>query len=200
MLSRYQLPHGRWVDLRYTDKVYDPNMCAIDTIMVADMFLPATARVLDVGTGTGVIALSLKRLNPKAEVHAVDIDPEAVRIAKENAKGAKLKVEIWEGDLAEGRQNFDMVVANLPTYDDEQIENEVLQGPRIAYYAGKDGLALYKKLFKQLDTVLKPNGIFVCECQSKLIDKWEKYVNKQGWLTMMKTEAALAFIRDTRKE
>lgn len=163
------------------------------------MFLPETGRVLDVGTGTGVIALSLKRLNPKADVHAIDIDPWAVKIAKDNVKTSKLKVEVWEGDLADERQNFDMVVANLPTYDKTQMDEEELKGPAVAYKADdKDGLSLYKKLLGQLDTTLKPTGVFVCECQAKLLDEWEKYCNEKGWLTLMKTEASLGFIRDPK--
>lgn len=196
MLKTVELPHNFSVDIEYDDKVYDPHRTSFDVIYVADMFLKPNARVLDVGTGSGVIALSLKKLNPKAEVHATDIDPEAIKTARANAKREKLKVEIWDGDLASERQNFDMVVANLPTFDRIQMDNEVLYGPEVAYYAGeKDGLRLYKKLVKQLDIALKPDGIFVCECQAILQEAFEKYMNKKGWLTMMKTDACLAFIR-----
>lgn len=196
MLSRIELVQGRSIDLYYSDKVYDPTHTSIDVIYVADMFLPATARVLDVGCGSGVIALALKRLNPKTEIHAVDIDPEAVKLTKHNSKALKLKIEAWEGDLAEGRQNFHMVVANLPTFNDEDMETHALYGPKIAYKAGKkDGLTLYKKLLRQLPHALTPEGIFVCECRKDLQDKFEAYAHKKGWRTLMKTDNALAFIR-----
>jgi release factor glutamine methyltransferase len=196
MLKNIPLFQGRSIEIVYNDKVFDPTKTSIDPIFVADMFLPAEGRVLDVGTGSGFIALALKRLNPKADVHAVDTDPEAVKQAKSNAKGLKLKIEVWEGYLAEGRQDFDMVVANLPTYNDEDIENETLYGPHGAYFVhATDRLYLYKELFKQLPDVLKEDGIFVCELRKDLHEKLLKYAEKQGWKPIMETDASLAFVK-----
>lgn len=196
MLKQIELPRNRHIDIYYTDDVYDPGFSAIDTIVVADKFLAPAQRVLDVGCGSGIIALSLKRLNPWADVHAVDIDREARRITEYNAKKLKLKISVMSGDLAEGRTGFDMIVANLPTFDDEDMEQHVLHGPDVAYFADKkDGLKLYKRLIKQAETALNSEGILVFECQSKLQDKLEKYAHSKDWVTMMKTDACLAFVR-----
>lgn len=196
MLKTLQLTPVKSINIYYNENVYDPTFSAVDTVIVADMFLPEKGKMLDVACGSGVLALALKCLNPKANVHATDIDPEAVRITEHNSKALNLKVTVSQGNLIEDRQGFDLIVANLPTFDDEDMNTHMLHGPRVAYYASKkDGLKLYKQLFKQLSTALQPEGVFVCECQAKLQEKLENHAHKRGWQTIMKTDACLAFIR-----
>jgi len=114
-------------------------------------------KILDVGTGSGCLLLSLLLNLPNATGIGVDISSEALEVAKINAERLNLinRVKLVKGDLAEDiDQKFDIIIANLP-YIGTEIFNEVDENvknfePNLALYAGKDGLDLYRKLFDQI--------------------------------------------------
>jgi release factor glutamine methyltransferase len=99
-----------------------------ETEIVVDRCLSRIAavkapRVLDVGTGTGAIALSIKHERPDATVAATDVSADAVALASENAETLGLDVEIAQGDLLAGREGpFDLVVSNPPYVDPSEID------------------------------------------------------------------------------
>jgi release factor glutamine methyltransferase len=117
--------------------------------------LPEGARVHEVGTGSGAIALALISERPDLRVTASDLSPEAVEAARENAErlGLELEVSVATG-LPEGLEGVDMVIANLPYVTDETIYDrspEIQREPRIAVTGacGEDGLGVIRGLIEE---------------------------------------------------
>ncbi len=116
--------------------------------------LPQDLTILDVGTGSGCIAVTLKLELPEARVIASDVSEEALAVACENAKRLSADVEFVRADLMDGiNAQPDIVVANLPYVDEnwEWLDKEALaKEPRLALYAEDGGLALIKRLIDQV--------------------------------------------------
>lgn len=117
--------------------------------------LPQGARVHEVGTGSGAIALALISERPDLRVTASDLSPEAVEAARENAErlGLALEVGVAEG-LPEALEDVDLVIANLPYVTDETIYDrspEIRREPRIAVTGacGEDGLGVIRGLIEE---------------------------------------------------
>ncbi|MEK7529253.1 MAG: peptide chain release factor N(5)-glutamine methyltransferase [Patescibacteria group bacterium] len=114
--------------------------------------------LLDVGTGSGAIAVTLAKRVPLLHVTATDISSDALCVASANANKNEVggRVEILQSDLlsAVSSRTFDIIVANLPYIGTEHfnfVEKEVAKfEPQVALFGGKDGLELYRKLFEQV--------------------------------------------------
>lgn len=114
----------------------------------------AAASILDMGTGSGVIAISLALALPTVKVTAVDISPEALSLAKENATRLEVQnLEFFHGDLfeplSEKKNHFDLIVANLPyipTTEIPTLSKEVQHDPHSALDGGASGLALIERI------------------------------------------------------
>jgi release factor glutamine methyltransferase len=138
--------------------------------LIANCKLPtANCRVLDVGTGSGVIALSLATKFPEAEIHAVDVVEEALSLARENAARLDLseRVRFAKGNLLdETDEDYDLIVANLPyvsTQDRHLLSREVLRDPEVALFAGSSGDELIRELIAQAPAHLRPGGLLALE-------------------------------------
>ena len=114
-------------------------------------------KILDVGTGTGCIALMLKKLYPKSTVDACDISLEALDLAKENAAINNLEINLFQSDLLSDVEevDYDIIVANLPYIPTEtlsSLESEVVDyEPLVALDGGVDGLLYINKLIKEIE-------------------------------------------------
>jgi len=107
--------------------------------------------IVDIGTGSGVIAITLKKELPHALVKAIDISGNALEVAKKNAYEQKADVEFIKNDLlSDIYEKFDVIISNPPYIKDEEVIDELvlLNEPSIALFGGKDGLDFYKRILK----------------------------------------------------
>ena len=117
--------------------------------------------ILDIGTGSGCLAIFCGKRFPNAEITAIDISPEALSIAKENSKTHNVKIKFIESDLLDEvpAKNFDIIIANLPYVPtDIEITEDVKKEPYDAIFSGEDGLDLIRKLAEQLKSRCAPQG------------------------------------------
>jgi release factor glutamine methyltransferase len=127
------------------------------------------SRMIDVGTGSGVIALSLAAEFPEAEVVGADISKPALMLARENAErlGLADRVRFQRSNLLENVQpGFDLIAANLPYVSTEHRRNlsrEVLHDPEVAVFAGACGDELLQELIARAPSWLQPGGILALE-------------------------------------
>jgi len=113
---------------------------------------PAETRLLDVGTGSGCIAITAALELRNVQVSACDIDKSCLAIATTNATKLGAHVTFLESNLLEHTQQCDILLANLPYVPDNfQINTAATHEPPHALFGGEDGLDLYRKLFKQLE-------------------------------------------------
>jgi release factor glutamine methyltransferase len=128
-----------------------------------------TSNIVDVGTGSGVIALSLASKFPEAQIVGVDVSEEALSLARENAErlGLSERVQFLQGDLLEAVDGkFDLIVANLPyiaAQDRHTLSREVLHDPEIALFAGARGDELVRELIEQAPARLRAGGLLALE-------------------------------------
>jgi release factor glutamine methyltransferase len=112
---------------------------------------PAGTRLLDVGTGSGCIAITAALELGDTQVSACDVDKGCLAIAATNAAKLGVQVTFSESNLLKHTQRCDILLANLPYVPDNfQINTAATHEPRRALFGGEDGLDLYRELFKQL--------------------------------------------------
>jgi release factor glutamine methyltransferase len=136
---------------RYLELSVDPRVLVprpeTELLVEAGLELPAGARVADVGTGSGAIALALADERPDLAVTGIDASADALVLARDNARRLGLDVAFLQGDLLVGGP-YDAVLANLPyVREDEELPPEVaFFEPAEALYAGADGLNVIRRL------------------------------------------------------
>ena len=152
-------------------------------------------RIVDVGTGSGCIALALARELPQAEICGIDISPEALEIARANAARLQLErqVSFCQGDLLSGfprGEGFDLVVSNPPYVSEaepEKVQRQVREfEPKVAVFAGLDGLSVYRRLVPQAREVLRDGGWLVMEIGYSIEDQVRALL--AGWSEVRVTQ------------
>ena len=141
------------------------------TVDAALALLPSNAsgRVVDVGTGSGAIALSIKKERPDLEVLAVDLSSDAAAVARANAERLGFAVEVVEGDLlapVAARAPFTLIVSNppyIPSDDIAALAPEVRSEPMLALDGGEDGLDVVRRLISDAPPLLADGGALVLE-------------------------------------
>lgn len=122
--------------------------------------------LLDVGTGSGALAITAKLENPRLQVAASDVSPEALAVAKQNAKNLGANVDFVESSLlTDISEDFDIIIANLPYVPpDYAVAPELNFEPRLALYADHGGLQLIEQFLLQTPGKLLPGGVVLIEC------------------------------------
>lgn len=135
--------------------------------------LPEKVQLVDVGTGSGVVAVTLKKYWPQAQVFAVDISEEALQVAQQNAQRHQVFIHFLPSDLLQtfltggkGKTFFHLVVSNppyIPSSHLPTLQKEVTFEPALALDGGQDGLKFYRRLVQEGWQVLYPGGWLLVE-------------------------------------
>ena len=142
----------------------DTEILVEEVIKIAQKY--NSPRILDLCTGSGAIAISLKKFVPNADITAVDIREKALEIAKRNADKLEAKINFVKSDLFYklDKKKFDIIVSNPPYIRKDEIKKlseEVQKEPKIALDGGEDGLDFYRIITEQAINYLK-TGSFLC--------------------------------------
>jgi len=137
----------RHIELQVDTRVLIPRP-ETETLVEAALDLPRGARVVDVGTGSGAVALALKDERGDLDVTGTDASPDALVVARANAARLGLDVCFREADLLDGAGEVDAVLSNPPYVEDgAPLQPEIERHePPVALYAGGDGLAVIRRL------------------------------------------------------
>ena len=147
---------------------------------------------LDFGTGSGCLAIALAAKCPAAQVTGLEISPEALAVARQNAErnGVAARVEFVAGDgfatLAHPAGKFDLIVSNppyIPSAEIETLQPEVRDfDPRGALDGGADGLDFYRRLAQEAGALLKPGGKIMLEFGDGQAEDIKKIFAAQNWI------------------
>ena len=157
--------------------------------------------IIDIGTGTGCIAISLAKNLPNAKVYALDVSEEAIKIAKQNAELNKVKIHFIKADILDWknvsqRQNgkFDIIVSNPPyvrNLEKVEIKNNVLEHePHLALFVeDTNPLQFYKAITEFAVDKLVKNGLLFFEINQYLGDETKRLLQDKGFLDLeLKTD------------
>ena len=164
--AQYIIGHAEFfgMQLEVDERVLIPRP---ETEELVDLILaenPETnLSVLDIGTGSGAIALALAKNRPDWSVTAADISQDALDVANENAKNQNLQIFLKKSDcFTEISEKYDIIVSN-PPYISRENESEVglnvlYSEPHLALFADEDGLAIYRRIAEDAKDYLKDGG------------------------------------------
>jgi release factor glutamine methyltransferase len=148
-----------------------------------------SATALDVGTGTGCIAIALAAKCPQATISASDISAEALTLARQNAEKNQVRIEFFQGDgfaALPPAARFDLIISNPPyiaTAEIETLQPEVRDfDPRAALEGGADGLEFYRRFASQAKSFLKPGGKIMLEFGDGQAPAIRNLFEKEKWI------------------
>jgi len=151
-------------------------------------------KILDIGTGSGAIAISLSREFNNAKITAIDISDKAIEVANKNIKNKKLQNKIITKKISIDKINthFDLIVSNPPylaksEYKELGIEIKNFE-PKIALDGGEDGLNFYRKLAKKIPKLMKKNAYLIIEIGEKQINSCKEIFKFSGLNYIKKTQ------------
>ena len=149
--------------------------------------------VLDIGTGSGAIAISIAQERPRCEVHATDISEAALLIARQNAASNDASVSFHESDVASGLHflngSIDLLVSNPPYVDEisapRRLSPEVREwDPPLALYSGTDELAFFRRIFAETPPLLKRGADVVLEIGEGQAEKVQDLGSRYGFVPL----------------
>lgn len=149
--------------------------------------------VLDIGTGSGNVSVAIAVNNPFVRVVATDISCKALLVAKRNARRHKVatRIRIVCCDLVAGLHpdiRFDLIVSNPPyvtAAEYDSVPQEVRREPKIAVFAGSDGLLFYRRIFREAAPLLRYDGLLALELNPSLVADIKELASKAGFSYLM---------------
>lgn len=184
-----------------------PNLSHMEEASACESRLGISpVRIVDVGTGTGAIALALAKELPNAEIHATDISAAALEIARANAARHQLekRIHFHEADLLGNLiPPFDLIVSNPPYVgesEEDQVQLEVRKfEPRSAVFAGATGTEVIARLIPQAQAALRPGGWIVMEISGTIVDSIRNRLDGWGSIQVSKDLQSIPRIIRARK-
>jgi release factor glutamine methyltransferase len=159
------------IELEVTPDVLTPRVETEPMAEWAIKYAPSDSKLLDMGTGSGALAVAIKRNRPDLTVVASDISSAALVVARRNAKRSNLDIKFVQSDLWQNLDGlFATIVINLPYLETgADLTPEVQKEPPVALFGGSDGLDLYRQFFAELPAHLQPGGYVFTES-----DPWQQ--------------------------
>lgn len=159
------------LDLYIDADVLTPRIETEKMVEFAIKHTPQNGKLIDIGTGSGAIAIAIKTHRPDLEVWATEVNDEALAVARRNVENYQLDIKLVKSDLfSEITVKFDVVATNLPyLQNDADLMPEVQKEPAVALFGGDDGLDIYRRFLKELPQHLNPQGYLFTEC-----DPWQQ--------------------------
>ena len=163
--------------------------------MVEGLELVYETKILDVGTGSGALGITLKLEHPAYEVAICDISEAALEVARKNAQALGARVAMVKSDLlSEVGTDWDVIVANLPYVDRGwEVSPETGFEPELALYADDGGLRLIERLFDQARAKTKLGGYLVIEADERQHEELEEYGRDLDWKLVEAKGLAMMF-------
>lgn len=164
-----------------------------ETEIIVDYIINSTMKkdkILDIGTGTGAIALSLGKNIKNSFVTGSDIENKALSLARENKEITNVSnVDFINSDLFDNIDGkFDLIISNPPYInkeDYEKLEKELYFEPKSALYGGEDGLIFYKKIIKQAPAYLNDGGHLIFEIGYDQKEILNRLLKEQGFKSII---------------
>lgn len=122
--------------------------------------------IVDLGTGSGCIAITLKKHFPEAQITAVDISKEALQVAQRNAESNDVKIEWKQGNMLDPlTKKYDLIISNPPYISEEEKIMDIVKNnePHLALYAKHNGLYYYEQILKKAKKYLKEKYLIAFE-------------------------------------
>lgn len=143
------------------------ELVANTLIQYDEYFSDKKVDVVDIGTGSGCLAITLALEEPLMKVTATDISEEALLLARENAKNLNAKVDFFQGDMLKPvlDKKFDILISNPPYIpNSEKVDSLIYDNePHIALFGGEDGLDFYREIISNANKILKEKAIIAFE-------------------------------------
>ena len=163
---------------------------------IINTYKNSKVKILDMCTGSGCIAISLKKYMQNSEVYGIDISKEALEVARLNAKNNNVDVKFKCSDMFTNIKNrdFDVIVSNPPYIKKKVIDTldkEVKKEPVIALDGGEDGLYFYKKIIKEAFNFLKDNGMIFLEIGYDQKNELIRLITEDGRYELVKIKKDL---------
>lgn len=160
------------LELKITSATLTPRVETEQMVEWAIKYAPENSYLIDIGTGSGAIAIAIAKHRPDVLVTATEVSLPALDVARANASHHEVTIKFLESDLWEGVcGTYQTIVTNLPYLRDDahkDLMEEVKYEPDIALFGGSDGLELYRKFLHDLPNYLEPGGYLFTEC-----DPWQ---------------------------
>ncbi|MEO7617991.1 MAG: peptide chain release factor N(5)-glutamine methyltransferase [Candidatus Saccharibacteria bacterium] len=171
------------LELEVTAATLTPRVETEQMVEWAIKYAPQQSHLIDIGTGSGAIAVAIGKHRPDIIISATEVSVPALNVAKANAAKHEVAIKFIESDLWDGVcGTYQTIVTNLPYLRDDahaDLMEEVKYEPHVALFGGMDGLDLYRKFLHDLPTYLEPNGFLFTECDpwqhEELISEAAKY-------------------------
>jgi len=174
------------LDFEITPSVLTPRVETEAMVEWAIKYAPANSRLIDIGTGSGAIAIAIASRRPDLSVAATEISPQALAVAKRNATTHQAAINFVISDLWDNvSDSFETVVTNLPYLkNDASLMPEVTREPAVALFGGPDGLDLYRRFLDGIHAHTTPHAYLFTESDPWQHDELTHLAQQCGFRTL----------------